>query len=76
MLGNETVVSDPRNHSVPILDIFQDEEDETLAYMVMPLLRPIDDPPFETVDDVVNLVDQISEVCLIFMPRSLRPDHA
>ncbi|CCL99181.1 uncharacterized protein FIBRA_01196 [Fibroporia radiculosa] len=42
---------DPRNHCVPILDLFEDEDDPSHSYMVMPYLRCIDDPPFEMCQD-------------------------
>lgn len=64
ILYNETLRSNPRNHSVPILDVFPDDVNSSVSYIVMPYLRLIDDPPFETVDEVVNFVDQILEVWL------------
>lgn len=54
--------SDPRNHCVPVLDSFRDEIDQTISYMVMPFLRRMDNPPFETVGDVVDFADQVIEV--------------
>ena len=53
---------EPWNHSVPILDSFDDEADTKIAYIVMPLLRPMDDPPFNLVHDVLDFVDQVLEV--------------
>ena len=41
MMVSDSLVNDPRNHSVPILDIFKDEEDDTISYLVMPFLRLI-----------------------------------
>jgi hypothetical protein len=41
---------------------FNSQEFEDEAYIVMPLLRAVDDPPFETVNDVVDLVSQLLEV--------------
>ncbi|EED84382.1 predicted protein [Postia placenta Mad-698-R] len=46
--------------------VLPDDEDESITYMVMPFLRLIDPPPFETPQDVVELVDQILEG-LVFM---------
>lgn len=62
-LYQESLRQDPRNHSVPILDLFEDTDDPTVSYMVMPFLSLMDDPPFETVAEVVNFCDQILEVC-------------
>ena len=51
----------PDNHCVPILDTFEDP-DEDVTYMVMPFLRYADDPPFKAVDDVIDMVTQLLEV--------------
>ena len=55
-------LDDPANHSVPILDSFVDFADESVSYIVMPFLRLSDNPPFDTVGEVVDFVDQILEV--------------
>ncbi|KAH9920912.1 kinase-like domain-containing protein [Fomitopsis serialis] len=52
---------DPTNHCVPILDMFEDDEDAVASYMVMPFLRHFDDPPFECVDDVLDFGEQMLE---------------
>ena len=57
---------DPRNHCVPILESFQDDDDPAISYIVMPFLRPMDDPEFYFVNDVVDCVDQLLEG-LVFM---------
>ena len=62
MLSSESLSKDPKNHCVPVLDHFQDEHDSEMSYMVMPFLLPIDRPPFETVNNVVDFADQILEV--------------
>jgi hypothetical protein len=54
--------NDPTSHSVPILDTFLDNADESISYIVMPFLRLSDSPPFETVGEVVDFADQILEV--------------
>ncbi|EED84414.1 predicted protein [Postia placenta Mad-698-R] len=61
MLSAPSLRDDPRNHCVPILDIFQDDKDESISYMVMPFLRLIDSPPFEIPQEVTELVDQLLE---------------
>lgn len=65
MLSAEHLRKDPRNHSVPIIDLFQDDEDPEISYMVMPFLRLIDRPPFDLVQELVDFIDQIIEVCNI-----------
>ena len=62
MFSTEPLRSDPRNHCVPILESFQDDQDADVTYLVMPWLRSMDDPPFELVGDVVDFADQIIEV--------------
>jgi len=53
---------DPRNHCVPVLNLFKDPQDPELLYLVMPFLRPMDDPPFQQVKEVMEFADQILEV--------------
>ena len=62
LLTQEDWISDPRNHCVPIVKIFKDHKDPQVSYIVMPFLRPADSPPFETVKEIIDYVDQILEV--------------
>ena len=64
MLSNPQRLKDVHNHTVPILDYFIDENDTQQAFMVMPLLRLFNDPPFSSVDEVVDCVRQLLEVGL------------
>jgi hypothetical protein len=57
-----TNLNDPANHSFPILDTFVDFQDESISYIVMPFLRLSDNPPFDTVSEVADFVDQLLEV--------------
>ncbi|THG96474.1 hypothetical protein EW026_g5361 [Hermanssonia centrifuga] len=59
MLSSSRFSGDPRNHCVPVLDYFVDKDDTSIAYMVMPFLRLTDDPPFETVNDIIDYGSQI-----------------
>jgi len=63
MLSLEPLKDDPKNHCVPVLDIFDDPADDSKSFLVMPLLRPADHPPFDHVKEVVDFVDQLLEVC-------------
>ncbi|KAI0629585.1 kinase-like protein [Trametes polyzona] len=65
-LGN---IKDSQNHTVPILEIISDPFDPQLAMMVMPYLRPCNDPPFSTIGDVVEFLDQVIDG-LVFMHRN------
>ncbi|KAI0723537.1 hypothetical protein C8Q76DRAFT_794463 [Earliella scabrosa] len=61
---------DPRNHCVPILDVFVDSQDPAISFIVMPFLRPIDQPEFDTVGSILTCVEQLLEVNplgLVFM---------
>ena len=64
MLRQEEWVGDPRNHCVPVTQVFKDHNDPNVSYMVMPFLRPMDDPPFESVKEIVKFTDQILEVAV------------
>lgn len=67
MFSSEATRRHTTNHVVPIQDHFQDDEDEAISYVVIPFLRAIDDPPFETVDDIVQFCDQILEASLRYV---------
>ena len=57
-------IDDPANHSVPILDTFEDHVDKSISYLVMPFLRLTNNPSFDVVEEVLDFADQILEVCL------------
>ncbi|KAF9782683.1 kinase-like domain-containing protein [Thelephora terrestris] len=61
MLVQEEWARDPRNHCVPLMRVFKDHKDPNTSYMVMPLLRPVDNPRFVTVKEIIKFVDQILE---------------
>ncbi|PSR72481.1 hypothetical protein PHLCEN_2v11648 [Hermanssonia centrifuga] len=61
MLSSSELLKDPRNHCVPILDYFQDEDNATISYMVMPFLHLTDSPPFKTVENIVDFIEQTIE---------------
>jgi serine/threonine protein kinase len=61
-----SAIDNPANHSVPILDTFEDPLDKSISYLVMPFLRLTDSPPFEVVEEVLDFADQILEG-LVFM---------
>ncbi|EDR13590.1 uncharacterized protein LACBIDRAFT_308692 [Laccaria bicolor S238N-H82] len=54
------LLQEPPNHSVPILDVFQDPSAPDSEYLVIPLLCPFDDPEF-AIDEVVDFVTQVLE---------------
>ncbi|KAI0036413.1 hypothetical protein K488DRAFT_41089 [Vararia minispora EC-137] len=89
MLSSLSTRFDSRNHSVPVLDSFIDNEDPSISYIVMPFLMEPNFPDFETVGEIVDFVDQVLEVrhfcpldcsfdnimmdCTAMYPRGLHP---
>lgn len=61
LLNTPELREDPRNHAVPLIEIFDDPDNETMSYMVMPLLRNADNPSFQYVKEIIDFVDQILE---------------
>jgi hypothetical protein len=59
-----SAIDDPANHSVPILDTFEDSVNKSISYLVMPFLRLTDNPRFEVVEEVLDFADRILEVRL------------
>ena len=64
MLSSNGRLEDPMNHCVPIYDFIQGSPNDTYDFLVMPLLREFDDPPFYAVEEVVDFVRQTLEVRL------------
>ncbi|KAL7282051.1 hypothetical protein ACG7TL_003518 [Trametes sanguinea] len=60
-LMSEDMLRDPRNHCIPLLDVFPDPIDSSMKIMVMPFMRYINSPPFETIEDVLECLDQVLE---------------
>ena len=59
MLSTPELREDPRNHCVPIVEMIDDPDDDSVSYMVMPLLRNADNPQFQYVKEIIDFVDQI-----------------
>ncbi|KAL1689597.1 hypothetical protein GGG16DRAFT_114840 [Schizophyllum commune] len=60
------LAKDPRNHCVPVYDVLEVPDDDDLQILVLPLLREYDDPPFDTVGEVVDCLRQVLE-CILFL---------
>jgi hypothetical protein len=67
MLSSPEVVQNPRNHCVPLLDIIE-IPNSAQRLMVMPFLRPFNNPHFETYGEFVAFLTQICEVDLLGQP--------
>ncbi|KAH9914996.1 hypothetical protein B0H21DRAFT_828220 [Amylocystis lapponica] len=61
LFSSEPLGQDSRNHCIPLLDVLQDPDDEDLIFLVLPLLRKYDYPPFDTIGEVVEFLRQIFE---------------
>ncbi|EMD36447.1 hypothetical protein CERSUDRAFT_115467 [Gelatoporia subvermispora B] len=59
--SSEPLASDPRNHCVRLDEVLDVPDDPDLKVLVMPLLRPLDDPRFQTVGEAVEFLRQIFE---------------
>ena len=62
LLSSPSLAKDSRNHCVPVYDVFGVPDDDNLRILVLPLLRKYDDPPFDTVGEVVDCLRQVLEV--------------
>jgi len=65
-LWSDDQQGDPRNHSIPLLEVLQDPKDPDNAIMVLPQLRRINMPRPASVRECVALVEQTLEG-LVFM---------
>ena len=62
MLTTAEMRKDPRNRCVPVIEVFDDPDNDSVSYMVMPLLRNADDPQFQYVKEIIDFENQILEV--------------
>lgn len=63
-LSTDALRTDTSNHCVPILEVLEVPDDSSTLLIAMPLLRKLDDPPFETLGEVVDCLRQAFEVCV------------
>ena len=62
-LSSVEMCSDPRNHTVPILDIIT-LPDYKYVLLVMPFLRVFNTPPFHCRGEFVEAIRQFLQVCM------------
>jgi hypothetical protein len=62
LFSTPPLANDPANHCVPIYEVLQVPDDEDKLLLVMPLLRPYDDPRFDTFGEALEFLRQIFEV--------------
>ena len=63
--SSQALASLPVNHCVPVYEVFALNAEDDIIIMVMPLLRPYNDPSFDTVGEVVECFRQLFEVMWI-----------
>ncbi|KAJ3551174.1 hypothetical protein NM688_g4866 [Phlebia brevispora] len=61
LFNSEPYASHPRNHCVRVYEILSLPEDPHLHILVMPLLRPFNEPSFKTIGEVVDFFHQVFE---------------
>ena len=61
LFSSQELARDPRNHCVPLLDIIEIPQNGQ-KLMVMPFLRPFNDPHFQTYGEFVAFFTQVCEV--------------
>ena len=71
LLSSEELRKDPRNHCVPIPDVFSSEDDH-LDFIVMPLLVKFWTPRFSSVNEVLDFMRQMLEVLPLFFWASVK----
>jgi AAA+ ATPase superfamily predicted ATPase len=62
MLNTPERRNNPRNHAVELLDRFTNEKYKNEEFIVMPVLVPFDFPPFVSIDEVADFINQVLEV--------------
>ncbi|EGO02260.1 hypothetical protein SERLA73DRAFT_86540 [Serpula lacrymans var. lacrymans S7.3] len=72
-LSSMDLLWNPLNHCVPILDVFADPIEQDTSYIVMPHLRPFDDPEFCFIGEIIDFVGQTLQG--IFFIHSNRVAH-
>ena len=60
--STEPIASHPRNHSVPLFEVLGIPGNNDDVILVIPLLRPYDNPPMNSVGEAVEFFRQVFEV--------------
>ncbi|KAF6754147.1 other/AgaK1 protein kinase [Ephemerocybe angulata] len=59
--SKEPVASDPRNHCIYSMDVLQPPDDAEHTLLVFPILRPYDNPDFDTFGEALDFIRQVLE---------------
>ncbi|KZT21725.1 hypothetical protein NEOLEDRAFT_1164431 [Neolentinus lepideus HHB14362 ss-1] len=68
--SSDALRGDSQNHCVPVYEVLDVPDDGETLIIVMPFLRLWDDPPFDTLGEIISFIQQIIEG-LHFMHRHL-----
>ena len=60
--SQEPIASDPLNHTVPLLEELQPPDDPKASIVVLQVLRPYDNPEFDTIGEGLGFIYQLLEV--------------
>ncbi|CCM01524.1 uncharacterized protein FIBRA_03580 [Fibroporia radiculosa] len=60
-LSSSSLRKDPSNHCIPVLDTLPDPLETNKSLLIMPYLRPFNDPEFRAIGEVVEFVQQTLE---------------
>jgi len=77
-LSSPELRREPRNHCVPLLGSFELPDALDRKFIVMPYLRPFDEPHFRTYGEFVAFFTQICEVspaAVSLIRGIIRPDN-
>ncbi|TFY54532.1 hypothetical protein EVJ58_g8807 [Rhodofomes roseus] len=55
------LLGDDATNTMPVIDVFESEDNHKDAFIVTPFLRSADSPPFESVDDILDCGEQLLE---------------
>jgi hypothetical protein len=66
-LSSPKMRSDPRNHTVPVIDIIDIPHGDRVL-LVMPYLRVFDTPPFHCKGEIIDALRQFLQVYSRFLP--------
>ena len=70
-LSSESLRQDPQNHCVPVFDVLDVPDEPGTNIIVMPMLRASNDPPWDTVGELMAFIIQVAEVRDEYPPQTL-----
>ena len=68
--STEPIASHPQNHCVPVFDVLDVPDEPGTNIIVMPMLRASNDPPWDTVGELMAFIIQVAEVRDEYPPQT------